>query len=47
MVNLVREDQSTLNIPFLIGSLLVTVWVIAAGVLLLREPASAPVTIPA
>src|SRR4051812_12172026 len=36
VINLIREDQSTLNIPFLIGSLLVTVWVIAAGVLLTR-----------
>ena len=36
MVNLVRDDQSTLNIPFLVGSLLVTAWIIASGALLMR-----------
>jgi hypothetical protein len=37
--NLVREDQSALDLVFLIGSLLVTAWLLAAGVLLRREPA--------
>lgn len=36
--NLLIEDQAKLNLVFLIGSLLVTVWLIAAGVLLRREP---------
>jgi hypothetical protein len=38
-VNLGRDDQSTLDLPFLVGSLLVTVWVVAAGAMLLRAPA--------
>ena len=37
-LNLVREDQTALNIPFLVASLLVTAWVIAAGVWLARDP---------
>jgi hypothetical protein len=45
-VNLVRADQTTLQIPFLIGSLLVTVWIIAAGALLWREPDRPVVTLP-
>jgi hypothetical protein len=40
VVNLVREDQSTLDIPFLIGSLLATAWIIASGVLLVRDEAA-------
>ena len=35
-VDLVMEDQSTLNLVFLVGSLLVTAWLLAAGVLLRR-----------
>jgi hypothetical membrane protein len=42
VANLVTEDQSSLNLVFLVGSLLATVWVIAAGVLLRREPTAAP-----
>lgn len=41
IANLVREDQTALNLVFLIGSLLVTVWLIASGVLLRREPGAA------
>ncbi|MEO8697714.1 MAG: hypothetical protein ABI658_29715 [Acidimicrobiales bacterium] len=36
IVNLGLDDQSTLDIPFLVGSLLVTVWVLAAGYEMLR-----------
>ena len=35
-VNLGRDDQTTLDVPFLIGSLLVTAWVVAAGLTMLR-----------
>ena len=37
VVNLGLEDQSTLEIPFLVGSLLVTAWIVAAGTTLLRS----------
>ena len=37
VVNLGLDDQSTLDIPFLIGSLLVTGWVLAAGLVMLRD----------
>jgi len=42
-VNLGLDDQSTLDIPFLVGSLLITAWVLAAGFEMLsgtpaREP---------
>jgi hypothetical protein len=36
LANLLLEDQAKLNIVFLVGSLLVTVWVIAAGIMLSR-----------
>lgn len=36
-VNLGLDDQNKLNIPFLIGSLLVTLWVLAAGFVMIRE----------
>jgi hypothetical protein len=36
-VNLGLDNQSTLDIPFLIGSLLITAWVIAAGYEMLRS----------
>ena len=42
VANLLRDDQATFNLVFLIGSLLVTAWLFAAGVLLRREPAAAP-----
>lgn len=35
--NLVTEDQTAMDIPFLVGSLLVTVWLLAGGVLLRRD----------
>jgi hypothetical protein len=35
---LVDSSQSDLDVPFLIGSLLVTLWVIATGVVMWREP---------
>jgi hypothetical protein len=35
-INLSREDQTPTQIPFLVGSLLVTAWVIAAGIGLWR-----------
>jgi hypothetical protein len=38
-VNLVKEDQAALNLVFLVGSLLVTAWLLVSGVLLRREPA--------
>jgi hypothetical protein len=42
-VNLGRDDQSTLEIPFLVGSLLVTAWVVAAGAdVVRREPQPSP-----
>jgi hypothetical protein len=41
IANLLIEDQAKLNLVFLIGSLLVTVWVIAAGLLLSRDRAPA------
>ena len=41
VANLVKEDQAALNLVFLVGSLLVTVWLIASGVLLRRLPATA------
>jgi hypothetical protein len=37
MVNLGRDDQTTLEIPFLIGSLVVTAWIISAGRFLARR----------
>jgi hypothetical protein len=37
--NLVSEDQTALDILFLVGSLLVTAWLLAAGVLMRRAPA--------
>jgi hypothetical protein len=42
VANLLLEDQSSLNNVFLVGSLLVTVWLIAAGALLMREPLATP-----
>ena len=39
--NLVSAEQSDLDVLFLVGSLLVTVWLFAAGVLLLRAPEAA------
>jgi len=42
IVNLGLDDQSTLDIPFLIGSLLVTAWVLAAGFVMLRSQPSTP-----
>jgi len=36
---LLRSDQSPANIPFYVGSLLVTVWLLAAGALLWRQGA--------
>ncbi|MCU1588826.1 MAG: hypothetical protein JWP11_82 [Frankiales bacterium] len=42
VANLLLEDQAALNLVFLVGSLLVTVWLIASGVLLRREPVVAP-----
>ena len=38
VVGLLIRDQSNINIPFLVGSLLVTVWVLATGVHLLQTP---------
>jgi hypothetical protein len=35
-VNLARVDQSSMEIPFLVGSLLVTAWLLAAGTAMLR-----------
>jgi len=35
------SDQSSLNIPFLIGSLMVTLWILATGVVLWRSPPAA------
>ena len=35
-VNLAREDQTSMQTPFLIGSLLVTAWLLCAGALMLR-----------
>jgi hypothetical protein len=35
-VNLGLDDQSTLDIPFLVGSLLITAWVLSAGFEMLR-----------
>jgi hypothetical protein len=50
-VNLGRDDQSTLEIPFLVGSLLITAWVLVSGWLLARRDAfgteSAVGTLPA
>ena len=37
-VNLAREDQTSTQTPFLIGSLLVTAWLFCAGALMLRLP---------
>lgn len=45
-VNLVRADQTAMQVPFLIGSLVVTVWVVAAGAVLWREPEQPVVTLP-
>lgn len=42
IVDIAREDQSTLTIVFLAGSLLVTVWIIATGVVLLRQKHQLP-----
>jgi hypothetical protein len=42
VANLLMEDQAALNLVFLVGSLLVTAWLIAAGVLLRRAPVAAP-----
>lgn len=41
VANLLREDQAALNLVFLVGSLLVTAWLIAAGLLLRRIPVAA------
>ncbi|MDT7550117.1 MAG: hypothetical protein QOE84_2511 [Actinomycetota bacterium] len=41
VANLLMEDQAALNLVFLVGSLLVTAWLIAAGVLMRREPIAA------
>ena len=38
--SLLTSDQSTYDVPFLIGSLLVTFWLIGTGVVMWREPAS-------
>jgi hypothetical protein len=35
--NLFRQDQGDLDIPFLVGSLLVTVWILVAGFLLISR----------
>jgi hypothetical protein len=43
VANLLIEDQAKLNLVFLVGSLLVTVWLLAAGVLLRRVPVPAEV----
>jgi hypothetical protein len=43
VANLLIEDQAKLNLVFLVGSLLVTVWLLAAGVLLRRVPVLAEV----
>jgi uncharacterized protein DUF4386 len=37
-VNLMRTDQTATQVPFLVGSLLVTAWILVAGVLLARAP---------
>jgi hypothetical protein len=37
---LLASDQSTFDVPFLIGSLVVTLWVIATGVVAWGEPAT-------
>lgn len=39
-VDLLKADQSSMDLVFLVGSLLVTAWVIAGGVSLWREAAS-------
>ncbi|HYT38938.1 MAG TPA: hypothetical protein VEN99_05480 [Acidimicrobiia bacterium] len=39
VVNLVRLDQSATEIPFLVGSLLVTAWLLWAGVVLWQQTA--------
>jgi hypothetical protein len=39
IVNLGRDDQTTLEIPFLVGSLLITAWVLASGWFLVRRDA--------
>jgi hypothetical protein len=36
-VNLLRQDQTATQIPFLVGSLLVTAWILVAGALLWRR----------
>jgi hypothetical protein len=43
LANLLTEDQAKLNLVFLVGSLLVTVWLIAAGLQLRRIEEPAPV----
>ncbi|MBK5306749.1 MAG: DUF4386 family protein [Frankiaceae bacterium] len=43
VANLLMEDQAALNLVFLVGSLLVTVWLIASGVQLRRFDEPAPV----
>jgi hypothetical protein len=40
--NLISEDQSALDVLFLVGSLLVTAWLLAGGVLMRRPVAAAP-----
>ena len=35
-INLARDDQTTTQVPFLIGSLLVTAWLLGAGAMLIR-----------
>jgi hypothetical protein len=40
--NLISEDQTALDILFLVGSLLVTVWLLVAGVLMRRTAVAEP-----
>ena len=39
--SLLKDDQSTFNVPFLIGSLLVTAWLITSGAMLTRSSTGA------
>jgi len=47
IASLLHEDQSTFDVPFLIGSLLVTAWIIATGVFLWRAAPDAVVDLSA
>jgi hypothetical protein len=37
--SLLKQDQSTFDIPFAVGSVIVTIWLLATGLRLWREPA--------